>query len=81
MEALDRNVTYGQARGYEQFYIDEFGSKIGVREENISPTNRGNKINSYDRNSTTRDPTRQKYFDDAYDSKKIGTSSKGDGGC
>ncbi|WP_258179866.1 hypothetical protein ACILPN_06595 [Yersinia wautersii] len=31
MEALDRNVTYGQARGYEQFYIDEFGTKTGVR--------------------------------------------------
>ncbi|WP_049602241.1 RHS repeat-associated core domain-containing protein, partial [Yersinia similis] len=81
MKPLDQNITYGQARGYEQFYIDEFGTKTGVRGEDISPTNRGNKINSYDRNNTTRDPTRQQYFDDAYDSKKSGTSSKGGGGC
>lgn len=52
-----------------------------MRGEDISPTNRGNKINAYDSNRTTRDPTRQQYFDDAYDSKKSGASSKGGGGC
>jgi len=58
MQALDRNVTSAQARGYEQFYIDKIGTKTRMRGEDISPTNRGNKINSYDRYSTTRDPTR-----------------------
>lgn len=69
MEPLDQNVTYGEARGYEQARIEHHGTKTGTIGEDISPTNRGNKVNSYDVNSTTRDPARQKYFDDARDRK------------
>ena len=48
MRVLDENVTYGQARGYEQAYIEHYGTKTGTIGEKISATNRGNKINSFD---------------------------------
>ena len=70
MRFLERNVTYGEARGYEQYYIEEHGTLTGKRGEPISSTNRGNKINSYDHNSKTRDPRRQEYFEKFYKSKK-----------
>ncbi|WP_139829414.1 GIY-YIG nuclease family protein [Lonsdalea iberica] len=70
MQALDRNVTYGEARGYEQYYIEKYETKTGIIGQDISPTNRGNKINSYNHDSETRDADRQKYFEDAYNSKK-----------
>ncbi|CAI3803454.1 hypothetical protein GLGCALEP_03369 [Pseudomonas sp. MM221] len=54
MKMLDRNVTYGQARGYEQAYIEHHGTKTGVVGEAISGTDRGNKINSYDHQNRTR---------------------------
>ena len=70
MDVLEYDVTYGEARGYEQYYIEKHGTLTGKRGEPISPTNRGNKINSYDHNSKTRDPGRQEYFESAYNRKK-----------
>ncbi|CNH96732.1 YD repeat-containing protein [Yersinia aldovae] len=69
MLPIDRNITYGQARGHEQAYIEHYETKTGIRGESISSTNRGNKINSYDHNNSTRDPARQQYFEDAYQGK------------
>ena len=63
MVPLDKNVTYGQARGYEQAYIDHYGTKTGKVGEEISATNRGNKVNSFDRNNTTRPAARQANFE------------------
>ena len=57
-----RNITYGQARGYEQALIEHRGTKTGTRGVDISQSNRGNKINGFDVNSPTRPQTRQKYF-------------------
>ncbi|WP_263986845.1 MULTISPECIES: hypothetical protein [Citrobacter] len=28
MKVLDSNVTYGNARGYEQYYIEKYGLKL-----------------------------------------------------
>ncbi|NWC93003.1 RHS repeat protein [Pseudomonas sp. IPO3778] len=78
MKALDTDVNYGQARGYEQAYIDEYKTKTGVIGEDISSTNRGNKINSFDRNNTTRSASRQANFESNYNSKKSSFSA---GGC
>ena len=69
MRPMDRNVTYGQARGYEQAYIEHYGTKTGTIGEEISATNRGNKVASFDHASTTRTPSRQAYFEDAYRNK------------
>jgi RHS repeat-associated protein len=69
MVVLDENISYGQARGYEQAYIDHYGTKTGTVGEDISKTNRGNKINSFDVNNTTRAADRQKSFMDHRKSK------------
>ena len=60
--ARHENITYGQARGYEQALIEQHGTKTGTRGVNISQSNRGNKINGFDVDSPTRPQTRQKYF-------------------
>ncbi|MCH5556181.1 RHS domain-containing protein [Pseudomonas syringae pv. syringae] len=59
MVPLDKNVNYGQARGYEQAYIEHYETKTGVIGKGISPASRGNKINSFDHESTLRAPSRQ----------------------
>jgi len=69
MRPLNRNVTYGQARGYEQAYIEHYGTKTGTIGEPISAANRGNKINSFDHASQTRAPSRQAYFENHYEAK------------
>jgi RHS repeat-associated protein len=69
MRPLARNVTYGQARGYEQAYIEHYSTKTGTIGEPISVTNRGNKINSFDHESSTRTPGRQAYFEEHYATK------------
>ncbi|MDU8925672.1 hypothetical protein RYD26_12360 [Pasteurellaceae bacterium LIM206] len=69
MEVLDSDITYGQARGYEQAYIEEYGTKTGTIGQPISQDNRGNKVVSFDHNNTTRDRTRQQVFEDNYESK------------
>lgn len=67
MGPFKRNVTYGKARGYERYYIDKYKTKTGTIGEEIPPTNRGNKYNSFDHGRT--DP-RVQAFKDAYNSKK-----------
>ena len=69
LRPLDVDITYGEARGYEQCYIDYFDTRHGIIGEEISSTNRQNKYNSYDRKSKTRDPKRQEYFENAYKNK------------
>jgi RHS repeat-associated protein len=49
---LESNLTIEQARGFEQAYIEHYGTKTGIIGEDISPTNRGNKINSFDKSRT-----------------------------
>lgn len=62
MVVLDENVKYGQARGYEQAYIEYYKTRTGIIGEEISSTNQGNKINSFDVNNTTRNAERHKSF-------------------
>ena len=69
MKILDPDITYGEARGYEQAYIENYETQTGIRGEDISQENRGNKIASYDHENTTRDKDRQEYFEDAFDIK------------
>ncbi|TCP79939.1 RHS repeat-associated protein [Pseudomonas putida] len=76
MKVLDRNVTYGQARGYEQAYIEHHGTKTGIVGEAISDTNRGNKINSYDHQSRTRSAARQQYFGNSFNEKTSNLGGK-----
>ncbi|MDR3025003.1 RHS repeat-associated core domain-containing protein [Chryseobacterium sp.] len=49
---LQENITIEQARGYEQFYIEQYETKTGIIGEEISSTNRGNKINSFEKTRT-----------------------------
>jgi len=66
MRPIARDVTYGEARGIEQANIDHHETTKGMkRGEKISKTNRGNKINSYNKESKTRIPVRQEYFENA----------------
>ncbi len=74
MQPLDRNVTYGQARGYEQYYIEEYKTKTGIIGKDISSTNRGNKYNSFDRSRTD---ARANAFKDAYNKKSVLKKYKG----
>jgi hypothetical protein len=77
MEPLDRNVTYGQARGYEQYYIEKYKTRTGTIGEKISSTNRGNKYNSYDhKRLNNKDDLRAKSFEEAYNSKKGGSGGR-----
>ena len=66
---LDKNITYGEARGFEQAYIEHYETKTGVVGEEISRKNRGNKINSYDHANTTRAPARQANFESNFNKK------------
>ncbi|PBP37441.1 sugar-binding protein [Pseudomonas syringae] len=77
MMPLDKNVNYGQARGYEQAYIEHYETKTGVIGKDISPTNRRNKINSFDHESTLRTPSRQANFEGNYQTKSAALK----GGC
>lgn len=69
MMPLDKNITYGQARGYEQAYIEYYGTKTGIINEKISATNRGNKIYSFDIYNTTRDRDRHQSFTENRENK------------
>ncbi|WEL63311.1 RHS domain-containing protein [Pseudomonas sp. CBSPGW29] len=64
IEPIDRNLTYGQARGHEQYYIEKYKTKTGIIGEPTSATNRGNKHNSF--NLARSDP-RAMYFKAAYE--------------
>ena len=77
LKSIKENITYGQARGYEQALIDHHQTRTGKIGEKISQSNRGNKYNSFDINSKTRGRVRQRYFKRHY--KKMLKKLKG--GC
>lgn len=65
---IEQNVTYGQARGYEQFYIEEYDTRHGARGVGgPSQDNRQNINNSY---NTDRTDDRAAYFNKTYNSMK-----------
>lgn len=82
LRPLDSNVTYGEARGYEQYYMDKHGTLTGKRGEKISQDNRGNKNNSFD---TGRTDERGQYYNEAYQKKwqedEELDANKGGSGC
>lgn len=49
---LHKDLTIEQARGYEQHYIEKHKTKTGIIGEEISATNKGNKINSFEKTRT-----------------------------
>jgi hypothetical protein len=61
------DLTYAEARGYEQANIEKYGTKTGVRGQDISELNRGNKINSFDKSRTDE---RGKAFNKEYEKAK-----------
>lgn len=65
IEPLDRNLTYGQARGYEQAYIELLETKTGTVGEDLKlpDTDKGNRIASFDHRNKTRRRSRQRYFE------------------
>ena len=77
LKPIKENITYGQARGYEQALIEHHKTRTGIIGEKISQSNRGNKYNSFDINSKTRGRVRQRYFKRHY--KKMLKKLKG--GC
>lgn len=76
MRPLEEKVTYGQARGYEQAYIEYYGTKTGIINEKISAVNRGNKINSFDIDNTTRARDRHQCFTENRENKLNELASK-----
>nr|WP_261801489.1 RHS repeat-associated core domain-containing protein [Vibrio vulnificus] len=73
LEVLEKDLIYAQARGYEQAYIEEYGTKTGIRGQKISIANRGNKINSFDKG---RVDDRGIAFNDEYDKAKADINSR-----
>ncbi|WP_340139315.1 RHS repeat-associated core domain-containing protein [Vibrio vulnificus] len=73
LEVLEKDLNYAQARGYEQAYIEEYGTKTGIRGQKISIANRGNKINSFDKG---RVDDRGIAFNDEYDKAKADINSR-----
>lgn len=68
LNILKEDVTYGQARGYEQFYIEEYDTRHGVRGiGGPSQDNRQNINNSYD---TNRTDDRAMCFNETYNRMK-----------
>ncbi|MFH2244916.1 hypothetical protein ABK706_10905 [Enterobacter sichuanensis] len=74
MLPLDENVTYAQARGYEQYYIEEYKTHTGTLGKDISATNRRNKYNSFDHKRTDG---RGQAVEAEYSIKKNGSGGKG----
>jgi RHS repeat-associated protein len=74
LKPIHSDVTYGEARGFEQALIDHHETKTAAVGSDLKKAKnfeqRGNKINSYDKNSTTRDKDRQKYFEKARKKEK-----------
>ncbi|MDG6894344.1 hypothetical protein [Volucribacter amazonae] len=73
---LDSNINYGNARGYEQAYIEYYGTKTVRRGENISGANKGNKNNSFSTENKTRNIKRQNHFMNVYNEKLQTLSSQ-----
>jgi len=68
LAVLDRNLTYGQARGFEQARIEFHGTRTGIRGQAISPSNLGNRNNSF---RVTRTDARGQHFNNARNEKLI----------
>lgn len=62
LTVLDRNLTHGQARGFEQARIEFHGTRTGISGQEISPSNAGNKNNSL---NTARTDARGRHFNNA----------------
>ena len=56
MRPLDEYVTYGQARGYEQYYIDKFGTKTGGEVNQCQRQTEGIKLTPLTYRELTREP-------------------------
>jgi RHS repeat-associated protein len=63
MRVLHTDLNYAQARGHEQALIEHYNTRTGVIGEDISPANRGNKVNSFDK---TRTDARGSRFNEEY---------------
>jgi RHS repeat-associated protein len=61
---LKTNLTTEKARAYEQKYMEKYETKTGKIGEPISETNKGNKVNSFDKDRTDE---RGKAFKEEYD--------------
>jgi|GEM_PF-4874377 len=61
---LHPDLTIERARGSEQFYIEKYQTKTGIIGQEVSSTNKGNKINSFDK---SRVVPRGKAFKAEYD--------------
>ncbi len=70
---LKRNLTFAEARGYEQMYIEKYGTLTGTIGEEVGPNNKGNKYNSFDK---TRTDVRGKKFKEEYNKAMGGKKSK-----
>jgi RHS repeat-associated protein len=73
MQILESDLTYAQARGHEQALIEHHGTKTGIIGEEISSTNKGNKINSFDK---TRIDDRGMAFKAEYEKAKANLDGK-----
>ncbi|MCS3769585.1 RHS repeat-associated protein [Aeromonas hydrophila] len=77
-EILKDNVTFAEARGHEQAYIEHYGTKTGNIGEEISSANRGNKYNSFDKSRTD---DRGKAFNAEYEKAKLDINKPKKNGC
>jgi len=73
LRVLKDDLDEFQARGQEQHLMEKHKTKTGVRGEKISATNRGNKVNSFDK---ARTDARGKKFKAEYDKAKKPKSKK-----
>ena len=67
MRGLHDDLTYAEARGREQHLMEKHNTRTGKRGEPVSATNRGNKINSFDKSRTD---VRGRAFKTEYDKAK-----------
>ncbi|WP_231114273.1 RHS repeat-associated core domain-containing protein, partial [Pseudomonas putida] len=64
---IKSDITYGQARGQEQYYIEKYQTRTEIIGQPTSSANRGNKYNSFD---LSRTDDRAIYFKQAYNEIK-----------
>ena len=77
-EILKDDITYAQARGYEQAYMEHYGTKTGKIGKTVSSVNRGNKYNSFRKGRIDR---RGKAFMAEYKKAKSDISKPPKSGC
>jgi hypothetical protein len=54
LHPMKKDILYGESRGYEQYYIEKYKTLTGIRKDEISSTNRGNKNNSFRKTRTDK---------------------------